>query len=410
MKKLIAVLLVICLVFVGAVGCTASDEAQVPSAEPTVTPSAEPENDPSIEPEVMPTVEPIELKQLDFDALYAAHEPDEVVLTVDGRDITWSEYFYWLYTQASQVQSYFNAMAEYYGVASSWEDAVSEDSDESYAQYVLESAEDMMRQFATIRHFADENGVKLTEQNQADIAEQLKSDIATSCGENATEEDFEEYLKSIYLPRELYDDMNVVSYLYNQSYIDLYGENGELFDESAALNYLEDNGYISANHILLMTIDSSTGEELDEATVSEKEAAAKQIAEELQAISDTEELLARFAELKEEYCEDTGKVAYPDGYVFTTGTMVAEFEDACSALEDYQVSDPVKSTYGYHVILRLPADADRIVMYSNNGSPMTARAVASNEEFGSRMQSCYEEIVLTYADGFTAPNLPGYLK
>lgn len=410
MKKLIAVLLVICLAFAGAVGCTVSNERQEPSAEPTAAPSAEPEGDASPAPSAEPTAEPIELKQLDFDAIYATHEPDETVLTVDGRDVTWREYFYWLYTQANQVQSYFSAMAEYYGIASSWEDAVSEDSDESYAQYTLKSVEDMLRQFAAIKRFAEENGVELTEQNKADIAEQLKNDISAACGDDATEEDFEEYLKSIYLSREMYDEMNVVSYLYNQSYIDLYGENGELYDADAALSYLEDNGYISANHILFMTVDPDTGEELDEAAVSEKETTAKQIAKELQAISDTEELLARFAELKEEYCEDTGKTTYPDGYVFTSGTMVAEFEDACNALEEYQVSDPVKSSYGYHVILRLPADADRVMQYSSSGAPMTARAVASNEEFGSRMQSCYETIALTYADGFTAPNLSGYLK
>ena len=161
------------------------------------------------------------------------------------------------------------------------------------------------------------------------------------------------------MTREFYDRMNRINYLYRQGYIQLFGETGELIDDAAAIAYLEDNGYVSANHILLMTIDSATGEALDEETIAAQEEKAKEIAAELQAIEDPQLLLARFAELKEEYCEDTGKVSYPDGYTFTPGTMVAEFEDTCNALEDYQVSDPILSSYGYHVIIRLPLDPDK---------------------------------------------------
>ena len=52
--------------------------------------------------------------------------------------------------------------------------------------------------------------------------------------------------------------------------------------------------------------------------------------------------------------EDTGLAANPDGYAFTTGEMVQEFEDATRALEPGQISGLVESSYGYHIILRLP--------------------------------------------------------
>lgn len=51
--------------------------------------------------------------------------------------------------------------------------------------------------------------------------------------------------------------------------------------------------------------------------------------------------------------EDTGLAANPDGYAFTTGEMVQEFEDATRALEPGQISGLVESSYGYHIILRL---------------------------------------------------------
>ena len=200
-----------------------------------------------------------------------------------------------------------------------------------------------------------------------------------------------------------------MNYLYQHGYVQLYGETGELVDDAAAIAYLEDNEYISANHILLMTVDSATGEALDEETVAAQEKKAKEIAAELQAIDDPQLLLARFAELKEEYCEDTGKVSYPDGYTFTPGTMVTEFEDTCNALEDYQVSDPVLTSYGYHVIIRLPLDPDRIVEYSNEGTPLTARSLAANAEYASRMDAQYEKAACAYVSGFSF-NIKDFLK
>lgn len=405
MKKLIAILIVLCLIFVGVVGCANVNESP-----------AEPEESPEVQPSEEPTggdvdsEAPATAGELDFEAIYALHEPDEIVLTVGGRDVTWAEYFYMFYTQASQIQDYFTAMAMYYGASLSWSDTMGESSDVTYAQYVQQSTEQAIGQLQAIRAFAEENNIEPTEEDLANIAAEDEANIANFCGEGATEADFEEYLAGIYLTRELYDDINRVNYLYQRCYKELYGENSELFDEAAALSYLEDNSYISANHILLMTSDAGTGEALDEATIAEKEALANDIAQELQAIEDHDELLARFAELKDEYCEDTGKATYPDGYVFTHGTMVSEFEDTCDALEEYQVSDPVKSDYGYHVIIRLPADADRVMQYSSDGTPMSARAVAANSEFGSRMQECYERIDLSFAEGFSLPAIGDYLK
>jgi parvulin-like peptidyl-prolyl isomerase len=52
--------------------------------------------------------------------------------------------------------------------------------------------------------------------------------------------------------------------------------------------------------------------------------------------------------------EDPGVASYPDGYLFQSGEMVAEFEDATAALEIGQVSGIVETTYGYHIIYRIP--------------------------------------------------------
>jgi parvulin-like peptidyl-prolyl isomerase len=211
------------------------------------------------------------------------------------------------------------------------------------------------------------------------------------------------------MSREMYDRINTVNALYQEGFRKLYGENGEVLEDEAALQYLEDNGYISASHILLMTVDPATGEKLDDAAVEEKAATARRLAEELQAIKDPQELLERFRQLKEEYCEDTGKTVYPAGYTFTHRTMVTEFEDACNALEPYEVSDPVQSSYGYHIIMRLPPDPDAL-LFNSSADPITARATAANAEYGQRLQAYMDGLEVEYAEGFEKPNLLDYIN
>lgn len=406
MKKLIVVLLVVCLIFGGIIGYISYRNDALPETEPSpAAQTAEPETSPSAE----PTAEPISIETVDYDTLYALYPADEVVMHINGTDVTWDEYFYMMFSQAQQVTDYFETMANYYGMAMSWEDMVEQGGSQSYADYVTETADSSIIQFAAIEAFAEENDVQLTQENLDDIAAQLEDDIIAVCGEGATEEDFYEYLTNIYMTRDLYNRVNRLNYLYQQNYIQIYGADGELLGDEAAMEYLEDNEYISANHILFMTIDSSTGQALDQAVIDEKLASAQALAEELQAITDPEELVARFEELKAEYCEDTGKTSYPSGYVFTPGTMVAEFEDTCNSLEEYQVSDPIESSYGYHIILRLPLNADAVVEYTSSGNPMTGRSLAANAQYGSRLQSLMDGLSIEYAEGFEQINILDYL-
>ena len=54
------------------------------------------------------------------------------------------------------------------------------------------------------------------------------------------------------------------------------------------------------------------------------------------------------------YGEDPGMAANPGGYLFGPGEMVAEFEEGTKALQPGQISQPIQSSYGWHIIQRLP--------------------------------------------------------
>ena len=395
MKKFVVLLAVLCLAFAVALGFL----AQTPM--PLTGDSGETQ-------EPAETAVPVEVETLDYEALYALHDPAEVVMIVDGKDVTWGEYFSWLYMSAMQTEQYFVSMGNY-GVPLKWSDAAGEDGS-TYADAAIAGGENTLRQLMTILGYAESQGVEASQETLDAVQAQRESDKLATVGEEGTEEDFAQFLRSLYRSEEAYQRATMANYINLQNYTDTYGENGEKVSDEQALGYLEENGYLYANHILLSTMDLQTGEALDEAAVAEKEAQAQKLAEELQAIQDPEELVKRFRELKEEYDEDTGKTTYPDGYVFLPGEMVTEFEEGVKALADYGVSQPVKSSYGYHVILRLPLTADTVVSYDSTGAAVTGRSLFASFDYAAGLDAYLENISVEYVDGFQAPDLSKYVK
>lgn len=396
MKKFVVLLVVLCLAFAVALGFLArtpmpltgdTAETQEPAAETAV---------------------PVDVETLNYEALYALHDPAEVVMIVDGKDITWGEYFSWLYMSAMQTEQYFVSMGNY-GVPLKWSDAVGEDGS-TYADAAIAGGENTLRQLLTILGYAESQGVVASQETLDAIQAQRDSDKKATVGEEGTEEDFAAYLHSLYRSEEAYQRATTANYLNLQNYTDTYGAEAEKVSEEQALSYLKEQGYLRANHILLSTMDLQTGEALDEATVAEKEALAQKLVTELQAIQDPEELVERFRELKEEYCEDSGKTAYPDGYVFLPGEMVTEFEEGVTALADYGLSQPVKTSYGYHIILRLPLSADAVVSYDNTGAAVTGRSLFASYDYAAGLDAYLENLSVEYVDGFQAPDLSKYVN
>ncbi|HMP83547.1 MAG TPA: peptidylprolyl isomerase [Verrucomicrobiota bacterium] len=109
---------------------------------------------------------------------------------------------------------------------------------------------------------------------------------------------------------------------------------------------------VKASHILLMTINPATRQELS----AEQKAVKKK---ELEDILKQARAGADFAQLAEKYSEDTGSKDRGGEYTFPRGQMVPEFEAAAFAMSPGQISDIVTTAYGYHIIKlqeKLPAN------------------------------------------------------
>ena len=401
MKRFVVILLAACLILGCGIGYFAAKNEKQDAGAPVALADPEPGADAA----------PAEIaapRRIDFAAIRALYPMDEVVGDVDGRPVTWEEYFYWIADMGARAQSYIDTMA-LYGQAFDWEDKVDPESEDSFAQYTLQMAQDCVRQMNSVEAIAEENGVTLSAEDEAALAEKHRQNIAAACGEGASEEDFNRYLEENYVSRGMYDRLNTLGYLFNNIPDKLYGVNGADVSEEEALAYLREQDYLSASHILFKTVDLTTYEPLDEAAAAEKLEQAKAVSEELRAIEDVDERVRRFAELKEQYCEDTGKVQYPDGYLFTPGTTASEFEHGVKALEEYEVSEPVLSSFGYHVIMRLPLSVELPMDYSEDGEPLTARALYADAKYGELMNARIDGSVLTLRGDVEAFDLTKYL-
>ena len=110
-------------------------------------------------------------------------------------------------------------------------------------------------------------------------------------------------------------------------------------DEEALETFYQENFY-RAKHVLINEAEGGT----------EKQAQAQEIAQQARDGAD-------FDELVKEFGQDPGMAANPEGYTFGKGEMVQEFYEGTKALEEGGISDPVRTSYGWHVIQRLPLNA-----------------------------------------------------
>lgn len=351
-----------------------------------------------------------EMPKIDYEALYASYPSDMTVAVIGEKEVTWGEYFQAYYGYTSEIEEYMKTMLMYYGSSPAWDDYYNESESLEFKDLPAEYSEEDLRQKAAIDGFAELNGIELNEENRAKVEEKLEADRKTYCGENASEEDFEKFLMEHYFTVDMYRKMTERNYLYQQMFTDLYGENGEKITDKEGNEYLREKGYVSADHILFMTVDKDTGKELDEDAAREKMQRAEEISSELKQIEDPAERLRVFKQYQEKYNEDTGSSVYPDGYTFTSGRMVEEFQNAVKALEEYEVSEPVKTSYGYHVIMRTPLNSSAVIEYSESGIPMTGKSIKANEEYGEKLQEFMDKLEIRYTNEWKKPTVTDYLK
>ena len=272
---------------------------------------------------------------------------DEVVMYLDGNGATAELYAYWLGKECGNIEDAYGI-----DVSDSWDMKIS--GEQTLRDFIREDVLELLRQQLVLENLAAEYGVEIAAEDAAALAGRRKTYI-----EQYGEEGYRAELYKMGVSEEGYERLSRTDYLYSALYQAYLTPGSALYaDEDVLRAYAASEGWVTADHILLMTVDPATYGPLGAEATAQKRARAEAL---LAQLRESDDPAALFQELADEYSEDSGRAMYPEGYTFTHGTMVEEFDAAAHALGEGEISDIVESQFGCHIILRKPLDVAEAV-------------------------------------------------
>lgn len=313
----------------------------------------------------------------------------DTVMSVDGTDVSFDEFMYYLKTAATTLTNYYQSST---GGGVDWDGVCIYDKTKTNAEWCVNEAMYNAAQACVIMS-------KGKSMNCLPTDEQLKTleDNISTIRKNYEDQDdpdaaFTSALNGQGFTLDTFKQINKVNFTLANIFASLYGENGEKVSDETLKGYIDENGFMTSAHILFKTTEEVKGEdgkttekEISDDAKAEKKAKAEKLAKELKAIKDDEKRKEKFFEYMKNDSEDPGKESYPNGYCFTDGAMVQEYTDTTKALKDYEVSDVVESKFGYHIIMRLPTTASNVDI--NNQYGYTLGQMAASYDFDEEMKS-----------------------
>ena len=153
-------------------------------------------------------------------------------------------------------------------------------------------------------------------------------------------------------------------------------ESREYYDSNAS--YFVQDEYIKASHILIQT-----PEDADEAEMNAALEKIKTIRERIMAGED-------FTDMAREYSDCPSSAQGGDLGEFGHGQMVPPFDRAAFALEVGEVSEPVQTQFGFHLIKLFEKHDDEVIPYEDAEQQIID--YLGNQEIQSKLISYVEEL------------------
>lgn len=306
------------------------------------------------------------------------------VFTFDGGSIATDSYAYAL------SQSFYVLETEYFENLQTGELAI-EFNLEDHFEPAKAYAVDYLLQIIAMDLILSENNYEMPAELITSVDEYLDY-IEAQMGE----EDFKGTLDLMGISREGFRNEQIRVDAFDYSVPTIYGKT----DEELYASYESD--YLKAKHILVQFEFDELGEVSDEAYEIAKNT-AEEILLEIEAGEKT------FEQLMAEYNQDTSQ---PDeGYAFTDGYMLEEFENATKLLGVDEISPLVETVYGFHIIKAVPASQENFDANAENIEYIEYYVAAdiATETLFARIDALRETLVETDALAeITAVNYQDY--
>ena len=259
----------------------------------------------------------------------AGVEEEEILLTVDGREVPAWRYLYWLRRCCGRLLKQYRAA----GLPLDWNAPVEGG---TLADYARDQALADTALYATVETWAEEYGCALDE---ADLAA-MEADWAERTAEYGGEEAYLRYLADMGLDRQRVETLIGVGRLYAKLYGLYLEEGGPLAPAPEALEaFAVEQGRITVDRLLF-----AAGED--------RESARQRAAEAFARLNTAEDRQSEFTALAAAGDDRLG----PRTFTLGDGTLDKELEAAVRDLEPGQCSGILETEEGFSILLRQETD------------------------------------------------------
>lgn len=312
-----------------------------------------------------------------FYLIYLSISLGFTVVTIDETEFTKADLNMQLY---NLKYSYFGK--ESYEISDATLDEQITSLNMTVGEYLKQQAVEELKILTAVEKIAEENNISLSDEDYKDL-EENKEEVISNVGGKS---EFKKLLRKNNITEAAYDKFYYINKLYDKVFEELYssGKKNDLTTEekeSAKEEYFEK--YLKIQQIVLAKIDVSTGNDLGDTIINQKETLANSILTEARNGTDFEDLIIKYSEEAQEKGNNT--------YYYAKGELLENIESVVVGLGTGSISDVIETDYAFHIVKRLELDDSKLENYYD---------IVRNNKLVDDIQDMIEDYKIFYENSY----------
>lgn len=249
-------------------------------------------------------------------------------------------------------------------------------------EYLKQQAVEELKILTAVERIAEDNNISLSDEDYEEL-EENKEEVISNVGGKS---EFKKLLRKNNITEAAYDKFYYINKLYDKVFEELYssGKKNDLTTEekeSAKEEYFEK--YLKIQQIVLAKIDVSTGNDLSDTIINQKETLANSILTEARNGTDFEDLIIKYSEEAQEKGNNT--------YYYAKGELLENIESVVVGLGTGSISDVIETDYAFHIVKRLELDDSKLENYYD---------IVRNNKLVDDIQDMIEDYKIFYENSY----------